>query len=178
MNLTGKDSQLTIVISNPNPTINRIIISTNWFIRNIMPCWSMITNTFENFTSISISIIFLFIINIGIITNNNLFANIIIYWNWSNYPFKFNFWCSTIKIDFLTCPFIENNRCFLYGICFRTISIVISKNKIIVNKIYYETELLTCYVQDSPVLPSKTTVERHKHLMMGILVLYDYWHNL
>ncbi len=90
-----------------------------------MPCWSIITNTFKNFTSISISIIFRCTFNIGSITNNNFFTNIIIYWNWSNYPFNFNGWCITVETDLLTSPFVENNRCFLYSICFRTISILL-----------------------------------------------------
>jgi hypothetical protein len=133
---------LSILIFNKDATINWIIISTNGIIRYIMPCWSIIPNTFDNLTSISISIIFLFIINICIITNNNLFTDIIIYWNRSNYPFNFNFRYITIKTKLLTCPFIENNRGFLYGICLRTISILISTNKII----YSTKTKLTCDV--------------------------------
>ncbi len=77
----------------------------------------------------------------------------------------------------MTSPFVENNRCFLNSICFRTISIVVFQNKIIAKKIYY-TELLTCDAEDSQVVPLKIMDERHKHLMMRILEKYYYWHNL
>ncbi len=56
--ITGENSRLSLSIFDPNVTIDWIIIATDSFNNRIISCWSIVTYTFEYFTSIGIRIVF------------------------------------------------------------------------------------------------------------------------
>ena len=85
---TGQNSQLPVVISNPNAAVDGIVIATDWFIDDIVPCWPVITDAFENFAAIGIRVVFRCAFDIRAVAKNDFLADVVTDRNRSNEPFE------------------------------------------------------------------------------------------
>ena len=87
---TGENGQLTIVISNPNAAVDGIVIATDRFIDDIVPCWPVITDAFENFSAIGIRVILRCTFDIRTVAKDDFLADVVTDRNRSNEPFEFD----------------------------------------------------------------------------------------